>query len=312
MSDQKTFQLNTGARVHAVGYGCFQGAPGDGDGALRNGMKVAFDAGYRHFDTAAFYENEEIVGAAIRDSGIKREDLFITTKLWNDRHHEVEKAFDESLERLGCGYVDMYLLHWPQATHKGDNWSADDSIDYIETWKSLEKLLETRKDKVRAIGVSNFSVKTLPHLLENCKVTPAMNQVECHPYCQENQVLEMCKQRGIVMSAYTPLGQANSPVLADPDINEIAKEVNASPGQVVLSWNVQRGVVVLPKSTNPARARQNHELVQLSDAQMQRIQNISKDPKRVMRLCSTFDPKTRTSYGWSYERLGWTEPEPQV
>lgn len=297
MADQKYFTLNTGAKIPAVGMGCWMGSPGKFD--LENGLNVSFDAGYRHFDTAALYANEELVGKAIRDSGVPRDQIFVTTKLWNADHSNVEKAFDESLSRLNVGYIDLYLMHWPQ--------SSGDNVSFVDTWKDMEKLLETRKDKVRAIGVSNFSVKTLSELLAHAKVVPANNQIETHPYNQDWDVLELCQKHNIFVTAYTPLGQADSPILKDKDVLAIAEEIggDVTPAQVVLSWNVQRGVGVLPKSTNPGRARKNIQLVTLTDAQMQRIHDITKDPSRQGRLnYVTYDKQSGTVLGWTKEQMG--------
>lgn len=295
MVDQKYFTLNTGARIPAVAMGCFMGAPGSFD--LENGLDLAFKLGYRHFDTAAMYANEELVGRKIRESGVPREEIFVTTKLWNNRHDDVEGAFDESLAKLNVGYIDLYLMHWPQG-----------SASFVDTWKSMEKLLETRKDKVRAVGISNFSVKTLNELLPHCKVIPAVNQIETHPFLPDWEVVDLCKKHNIFVTAYTPLGNANSPILKDHDVVAVAEETKSTPGQVALSWNVQRGVGVLPKSTNPDRARQNIELITLSQEQFDRISNISKDPKRRGRLnYVAYDSASDKVMGWSIAELGWED-----
>ena len=295
MVEQKYFTLNTGARIPAVGMGCWMGAPGAFD--LADGMVMALKTGYRHFDTASMYGNEDVVGEKIRESGIPREEIFVTTKLPNQDHANVERSFDKSLEQLGLEYIDLYLMHWPQG-----------SAHFVDTWKSMEKLLETRKGKVRAIGVSNFSVKTLNELLPQGKVVPAVNQIETHPFLPDWDVVELCKKHNILVTAYTPLGQANSPILKDPDVMAVAEETHASPGQVALSWNVQRGVGVLPKSTNPTRALQNLQLISLTDKQMERISNISKDPKRYGRLnYVAYNSATDTVMGASIDELGWED-----
>lgn len=297
--------LNTGAKVPMIALGCYMGKPGGGQQVV-DAVKTAAKVGYRHFDTAAYYQNEDKVGQGIRESGVPREQLFVTTKLRNDCHHDVEAAFDHSLELLNVDYIDMYLMHWPNSTKPNEPNVADDSIDYVQTWKNMERLLETRAGKVKAIGVSNFSTKTLPHLLEHAKVIPAMNQIETHPYNQTSDLVALCQKHGIVVSAYSPLGLTDSPIFKDEDVLAVAKEVGATPAQVILNWNVQRNVVVLPKSITPHRIEENFKVVKLSEAQMARISSIENDPKRQYRLCKVFDPKTQTVFGWSYERLGWT------
>lgn len=293
-----------------VAMGCFMGKganPGDPDEA-GDATKMALDVGYRHFDTAALYKNEALVGQILRESKVPREELFVTTKVWNDRHHDVEKAFFESLDRLNIEYIDLLLMHWPISSKPGKDFEKDETTNFVEAWKQFEKLIETHPDKVKAIGVSNFSVKTLTELLKHAKIVPAMNQVETHPYNQETELLELCKKNGIVMSAYCPLGQAGSPILKDEDILAVAKEANATAGQVILSWNVQRGVVVLPKSTHRERLAQNINTVQLTDAQMDRVNRIAQDPNRRCRFCAVYDPETKTVLGWTYEELGWERP----
>jgi len=302
--------LNTGAKIPMVAMGCFMGKgadPGDPDMA-GDAAKLALEVGYRHFDTAALYQNEALVGQILRESGVPREEFFVTTKFWNDRHHDVEKAFFESLERFNLGYIDLFMMHWPISSKSGNDFEKDDTTNYIETWKKMEKLIADHPDKVKAIGVSNFSVKTLSDLLKHAKIVPAVNEVETHPYNQEQELVDLCKKHGIVVEAYCPLGQAGSPILKDEDILAVAKEANATAGQVILSWNVQRGVVVLPKSTHKERLAQNISTVKLTDAQMERIRRISEDPSRHCRFCAVYDPNTKTVLSWTYKELGWEKP----
>ncbi|WFD00534.1 hypothetical protein MYAM1_003283 [Malassezia yamatoensis] len=288
----ESFTLNTGARIPAVGLGCWMGSPGAFD--LHKGMEIALKAGYRHFDTAALYGNEDVVGDSIRASDVPRSEVFVTTKLAIGRK-DVQAAFDESLQKLNIDYIDLYLMHWPQVTDS-----------FVDCWKQMENLLETRKGKVKAIGISNFSVKTMNELLPHCKVIPAVNQIESHPYLPEWDVVDLCKKHEIFVTAYTPLGQANSPILKDADIMRIAQETHSTPGQVTLSWNVQRGVGVLPKSTNETRAAQNIDLITLSEDQMDRINKISQDPTRFGRLNNiVYDPASDQVLGWSMEKMGW-------
>ena len=187
----------------------------------------------------------------------------------------------------------------------------DDSISFVDTWKQLEKLLETRAGKVKGIGVSNFSLKNLTELLKHAKVVPAMNQVETHPYNQESDLVKFCQEKGILVTAYSPLGLTNSPILKDEDVIAISKEIGngVTPANVVLNWNVQRGVAVLPKSINADRVKENFRIVHLTDDQMQRLNDISKDPKRrFQRTCPVYNEDTKKVLGWTYEQLGWDKP----
>lgn len=305
MSPIPSVKMNNGAEMPVVAMGLWTGTPGADQTAQQ--VDVAIKAGYRHFDTAAMYANEKETGECLRKSGVPRQELFVTTKVWNDRHRDVEAAFDESFEKLGLEYIDLYLMHWPQA-QKADG-SADDSISFVDTWKQLERLLETRAGKVRAIGVSNFSSKTLKELLEHAKVVPACNQIETHPYAPDHELVDLCKSRGIVVTAYTPLGLGKPAMLEDADIVAVAKELNALPSQVVLSWNVQRGVPVLPKTQHEDRAKKNIELVHLSDEQMNRISKIHEDPKRRGYLNTVvYNASDNSVLGWSLEKLGWPYP----
>ena len=300
--------LNNGQKVSSIALGCYN--PDDPPGIV-HGIEAAVKVGYTHFDDAALYKNEKEVGDALRASGIPREKLFVTTKIWNFDHHNVEAAFDRSFDALNLGYIDMYLLHWPQANVPGEKHIVDDSISFVDTWKQLEKLLETRAGKVKGIGVSNFSLKNLTELLKHAKVVPAMNQVETHPYNQESDLVKFCQEKGILVTAYSPLGLTNSPILKDEDVIAISKEIGngVTPANVVLNWNVQRGVAVLPKSINADRVKENFRIVHLTDEQMQRLNDISKDPKRrFQRTCPVYNEDTKKVLGWTYDQLGWDKP----
>ncbi|PKI84824.1 hypothetical protein MVES1_000925 [Malassezia vespertilionis] len=299
----KEFKMNNNETMPSVGMGCYMGGK-DVKGTVAQCMEVGLKAGYRHFDTAAMYYNESVVGKHIRESALPRHEFFVTTKLWNTCHNNVEASFDHSLKELDVEYIDLYLMHWPQAQH--EDGTADDSTNFIDTWKRMEKLLETRAGKVKSIGVSNFSDKTLAELLPHCTIVPACNQIETHPYAPEFPTVTYCQEKGILVTAYTPLGQFDSPILKDKDILAIAEEVGAMPAQVILSWNVLRGIGVLPKSANAQRAEINIDLVSLSAEQMQRIDKISQDPERHRRLnIVAFEPKTETVFGWHISKLGW-------
>ncbi|ESK91347.1 aado keto reductase [Moniliophthora roreri MCA 2997] len=212
-----TLTLNNGQKIPAIGMGCWIGSPGGGKRVYDYCAK-AISVGYRHFDTAASYGNEEAVGQAIRDSGIQREEFFVTTKLAD--HFHVKEAFEESLKNLGLDYIDLYLMHWPQAItnihvkpggdNKPDYLLADalppeDGPTFIETWLAMEKLVGT--GKVKSVGVSNFSIKNLEILLPHCTITPTTNQVEAHPYLPNHELKSYCEAKGILLTAYSPLGK---------------------------------------------------------------------------------------------------------
>ncbi len=236
------FKLNNGVEIPAVGLGVFRL---DDQQKAYDTVKSALAIGYRHIDTAMIYGNEEAVGRAIRDSGICREEIFLTTKLWNDdqRSGKVEDAIGASLKRLGLEYVDLYLVHWP----------VKDT--YVEVWKKMERIY--KEGKAKAIGVSNYNPHHLDDLLKEAEIVPAINQIECYPYFPQENVVEYCKKREIRPEAWGPLGAGKSGVLGDPVIVEIAGKYGKSPAQVIIRWNVQRGVVENPKSSHKERKKEN-------------------------------------------------------
>ncbi|AJT82334.1 Gcy1p [Saccharomyces cerevisiae YJM693] len=292
----KILSLNTGAQIPQIGLGTWQSKENDAYKAVLTALKD----GYRHIDTAAIYRNEDQVGQAIKDSGVPREEIFVTTKLWCTQHHEPEVALDQSLKRLGLDYVDLYLMHWPvrldpayiknedilSVPTKKDGSRAVDitNWNFIKTWELMQELPKTGKTK--AVGVSNFSINNLKDLLasQGNKLTPAANQVEIHPLLPQDELINFCKSKGIVVEAYSPLGSTDAPLLKEPIILEIAKKNNVQPGHVVISWHVQRGYVVLPKSVNPDRIKTNRKIFTLSTEDFEAINNISKEKgeKRVV------------------------------
>lgn len=279
------FTLNTGAKIPAVGLGTWQSDPGQVKAAVTHAIK----AGYRHIDCAYCYGNEDEVGAGIKEgleaTGLKRSDLFITTKLWSTYHTRVEQNLDMSLKSLDTDYVDLYLMHWPVAMNPNGNHEKfpkkpDGSRDLIlerkpaETYKEMEKLLQT--GKVKAIGVSNFSKKFLEQLLRNVSVVPAANQIENHPLLPQQEIIDFCKEKGIIVEAYSPLGSTGSPLMKNENVIKVARETGASPGTILLSYHIARGVVALPKSVTPSRIDENFKIVKLSPSQLSALESISK------------------------------------
>jgi len=281
--------------------GCWMDSPNSGERAY-DMCSAALKCGYRHFDTASGYANEEYVGRAIRDSGIPREEIYLTTKLGNADHHRVKEAFEESLKKLGVSYVDLYLLHWPQGSINGKVLSPEEHPTFTETWKEMEKLLQT--GQVKTIGVSNFSIKNLEQLLPHCSIIPATNQVELHPCLPQHELKAYCKAKGILLTAYSPLGRSTT-FMEDITIQGVAEKNNVSPAQVLLSWAVQRGTIAVPKSEDKGRMLDNITLVPLSKLDMAIINELHQMPDMHKSLL-VFDNKgDGTVFGWTYEQLGW-------
>jgi len=280
------------------------GSPGGGE-AVETMCKTALGLGYRHLDTADGYQNEEHVGKAIKDSGIPRSEIFVTTKLNNGDHGRVKEAFETSLKKLNCEYIDLFLIHWPQATSNGKSLQPDQSPTYVETWKAMEELLDT--GKVRSIGVSNFSIKTLEVLLPQAKVVPAVNQVQLHPCLPDNPLLEYCTKKGIHVTAWSPLGRGgSSPFFTDATVKKVAEKNQLTTAQVILSWGYQRGTSIIPKSEKESRMKENMQLVHLDEEDFKAIDNLHKQPgmhRDVVGLPGFAD--TGLVFGWTPEQLGW-------
>lgn len=238
--------LNDGHEIPQLGFGVFQVPPED----TREVTGLALEVGYRHIDTAEMYQNEAGVGEAVRDSGLGREDVFVTSKLNNGAHRpdDARRAFEQTLSALGFDYVDLFLIHWPLPTRYDG--------DFVSTYKTLE---EFKADgRARSIGVSNFQIAHLERLAQECEVVPAVNQIELHPYLLNEELRSYGEGRGIATEAWSPIAQGG--VLDDPVIVEIAQRVDRSPAQVVLRWHLERGSIVFPKSVTPDRVRENFAL----------------------------------------------------
>ena len=233
-------KLNSGAEMPIFGLGTFQARSGK---ETRDAVLGALQIGYRHIDTASIYGNEEDVGAAIKESGIPREEVFVTTKLWNSDHgyDSAPAAFEGSRRRLGLSYVDLYLIHWPVQDLRN------------ETWRALETLLE--EEKCRAIGVSNYMTWHLEELLENSSTVPAVNQVEFSPYLYQKDLLKFCRKSNIQLEAYSPLTKGRK--LDDPKLVALASKYSKSPAQILIRWALQHQMVVIPKSSVRERIVEN-------------------------------------------------------
>jgi 2,5-diketo-D-gluconate reductase A len=246
MSKVPTIELNDGVRIPQLGFGVFQIDPNE----TADAVKTALDIGYRHIDTAEMYRNEKGVGQAIRDAGLDRAEVFITSKLNNGFHKpdDARRAFDKTLGALNSDYVDLFLIHWPLPTLYGG--------DFVSTWKVLEEF--ARDGRARSIGVSNFQPAHLDRLADETDTVPSVNQIEVHPYFGNEQVRAYGREHGIITEAWSPIAQGK--VLDNPVINRIANARGKSPAQVVLRWHIQRGDVVFPKSVTPERIKSNFEL----------------------------------------------------
>ncbi|WP_405107929.1 aldo/keto reductase [Paenibacillus sp. FSL K6-1217] len=270
------FVLNNGVQMPKVGLGVYNIKDNQEDALV-----WALQNGYRHLDTAAAYRNEELIASAIRKSGVDRSDIFITTKVWStDLGRKTRRAFEESLQKLQTDYIDLYLIHWPAKY-------------YLESWKIMESLY--KEGKIRAIGVSNFEPEHLDMVMQQGSIVPAVNQIQTNPLLQQGALHDYMGQHGIQHVAWSPFGHGNQEMLAHPVLTEMAAKYNKTAAQVILRWNLERDIAVIPKSVTPARLKQNLELFDfsLSDEEMKRIAALDQnkrgfvDPQNKFYLWST-------------------------
>jgi len=267
MSDVPSLLLNDGNQIPQLGFGTYQIDPSDTVATVTQALKI----GYRHIDTAQMYGNEAEVGQAIRESGLDRSEIFVTSKLNNGFHEpdEARKAFADTLEKLGLDYIDLFLIHWPLPSRYNG--------DFVSTWKTLEGF---QKDgRAKSVGVSNFEVDHLKKLANECDLTPAVNQIELHPYFQNREVAKYCAENGIAVEAWSPIAQGD--VLDDEVLKQIADKYEKSTAQVTLRWHVQKGYIVFPKSVTHERIESNFDIFdfELTSDEVTKIDSLDKSKK---------------------------------
>ena len=273
----KMVKLSNGYEIPSIGFGTWQ-AP-DGEVAFSANM-AALKCGYRHIDCAAIYRNEASLGKAVRESGIAREEIFVTSKLWTKKrgYENAKAAFAKTMEQLGLDYLDLYLIHWPASHTRFEDWKEINA----ETWRALEELYE--EGKIKAIGVSNFMTHHLEALLETARIVPMVNQIEFHPGFTQDRVVEFCKEKGIAVEAWSPIGSGR--LLENGLLTNIAKKYNKSVAQICIRFCLQNDIIPLPKSVTSSRIKENIDIFDfnISDDDMKLIAN--------MELCgySGFDP----------------------
>ncbi len=266
----KFYTLNNGVSILVLGFGTWKAENGE---VAYQAVLDALKAGYRHIDTAAIYKNEESVGRAIRDSGIPRQEIFVTTKLWNTNHsyEEARQAFEQSMEKLELDYLDLYLIHWPnpKPLRENDAWKTRNA----EVWRAMEDLYQ--EGKIRAIGVSNFLPKHLDVLLETARIVPAVNQVRLAPGVYQEEVVDYCREKGILLEAWGPFGQGE--LFDKKEVQEIAAKHRKSVAQIALAWSLAEGFLPLPKSVTASRIQSNLDCfgIELSTEEREILKTIS-------------------------------------
>ena len=250
LNKMKHYILNNGVEIPAVAFGTYKAA----DGKSADVIRTAIEAGYRYFDTASFYGTETYLAEAVRESGIARDEIFIASKLWKTEmgYDNVKSAFRRTLDNLKTDYLDLYLIHWPLPEPGYKDWKQLDK----ETWKAMEELV--REGKIRAIGLSNFLPHHIENILEDCTVRPAVDQIEYHPGYSQEAVVQYCKERDILVQAWSPIGRQR--VLTEPLVQELAGKYGVAPAEICLKFAVQRGIIPLPKSSSMERMKENLDL----------------------------------------------------
>uniref|UniRef100_A0A914WIJ7 NADP-dependent oxidoreductase domain-containing protein n=1 Tax=Plectus sambesii TaxID=2011161 RepID=A0A914WIJ7_9BILA len=291
-----TVTLKSGEKIPVIGLGTWLSKPGE----VAQALKIALKNGYRHIDCAHAYMNQDEIGQVLEEviaqGTVKREELFITSKIWNTFHsyEKTKEAVDIILQQLKLKYVDLLLIHWPMGFQEGGeifprtadgNHMHYSDADYLDTWKALEEAVQA--GKVKTIGLSNFNSQQIQRVIDHSHIQPAMLQIESHPYFQQTKLINFCKEKGIEVTAYSPLGNMATPfrkegqanLLEDPVILEIAKHHNKSPAQVIIHWSIQRGVIVIPKSTSEHRLKENFDVFdfELSKDEMAKMAGIDRN-----------------------------------
>mmetsp|Transcript_31407 Transcript_31407/g.88098 ORF Transcript_31407/g.88098 Transcript_31407/m.88098 type:complete len:333 (+) Transcript_31407:217-1215(+) len=318
---QPTVQLSSGHRMPLVGYGTW--SKGDGGGSeIQQAVETAIMSGYRHIDCAAYYANEKEIGLAVNqvmhDAVVPREELFIVSKLWNTDHGyaNVRPAVFRCLKDLQVTYLDLFLIHWPCTGNRGDEVTPK----LIDTWRGLEDCV--REGLIRSIGVANFSAKKLQGLLDQCTIPPAVNQVEVHPYWRNDKLIQWCKEKGIHVTAYSPLGSPDSEsllrrapgpkLLDDPTVGAIAAKLGKSPAQVLIKWSLQHGTSVLPKSANEKRIASNIDVFtwEIPQEDYETLCDLGKQSKMVdgSYFISPAGPYRTMEDFWDFSYLGEENP----
>ena len=274
---QSYLTLNNGAKIPQIGFGVFQI---QGDEATEKACLEAFKIGYRHIDTAHFYNNEKGVGSAIKKSGLKREEIFITSKLWQNElsKEKTPNAIERMLKRLDTPYLDLLLIHWPFG-------------DYVNAWKEMEK--KVKEGKIKSIGLSNFYPDKLKEILNICEIKPVVDQVECHPYFPNNELRNELKKINAYIEAWSPIGRGDKKLLSENVLVEASKKYNKSVVQILIRWSIQKGNVVLPRSTNPQHIKDNFNVFdfEIGKEDMDKIEALKNDNKAI--FCADFDAKLK-------------------